>query len=329
MSQNNQDQEIDLLAVGQKISTAFDHLGKSIYNLLGFVKKNIIVISVLFIVGAVAGHFIDKNNNAYVSKIIVVPNFGSVDDLYAKVDLLQARLSANDTVFLKSVGIINDKKVGGITVEPILDVYGLINNNIGTTNNAQNTQNFEMVKLLSENSDINKVIKDDLTSKQYAHHQVKVTSDGQISNEKHIQPILNFLNSSDYFIKIQKEFINNVQVKLKENQVIIGQIDGLLNQFASNTTGAKNDKLVYYNENTQLNDVIINKNNLIAENGNLRLQLINYQKVVKENSIVLNQKNNKGLNGKMGKVLPILFLMLFFGFSILISIYKSFNKKYA
>jgi hypothetical protein len=47
-----------------------------------------------------------------------------------------------------------------------------------------------------------------------------------------IQPILNFLNESDYFEKILEEF-KNTQIKLNQNDTIISQIDAVLNGFSS------------------------------------------------------------------------------------------------
>jgi hypothetical protein len=42
---------------------------------------------------------------------------------------------------------------------------------------------------------------------------------------------------------------------------------------------------VYYNENTQLNDVIQTKDKLIKEQGNLRLELVNADKIVKRTAV--------------------------------------------
>jgi hypothetical protein len=49
----------------------------------------------------------------------------------------------------------------------------------------------------------------------------------------------------------------------------------------------QSDKLVYYNENTQLNDVIKTKEALIYR-GVLRVDLIGMDKIIKENSATLN-----------------------------------------
>ena len=109
-----------------------------------------------------------------------------------------------------------------------------------------------------------------------------------------------------------------------ENDSIISQINGLLNAF-SNTTNSpqKSDKLVYYNENSQLSEVIKTKDALVIEQGIHRIELVNFDKVVKDNSSTLNIKNNQAVNGKMKLILPLLFIGIF----ILIGYFKSYYKR--
>lgn len=328
MNSNAQKEEIDLSEIGQKISSFFDKIGRLLFQFLSFVIKNIVIIVILFITGGVLGYFLDKKNNSYVSEIIVSPNFGSVDDLFTKISLIKSRLAENDTIFLKQIGIDDTKKINTVKIDPIIDVYGLINTNTTTANNAQNTQNFELVKLLAEDSDINKVIKEDLTKRRYSNYTIQIASEGRVNEKRHITPLLNYLNNSNYYNKIKNELVRNIGIKMKENQIIIDQINALLNQFGSTTNNQKNDKLVYYNENNQLNDIINNKNSLIAENGALRVQLVGVDQVIKPTSIVLNQKNTKGTNGKMFLLLPFLFVFLYFTITFAINIFKSFNRKY-
>jgi hypothetical protein len=108
-----------------------------------------------------------------------------------------------------------------------------------------------------------------------------------------------------------------------ENDSIISQINGLLNAFSTTANGSqKSDKLVYYNENSQLNEVIKTKDALVTEQGNHRIELVNFDKIVKDNSITLNIKNNQAVNGKMKLILPLLFIAIF----ILVRYFKSYYK---
>jgi uncharacterized membrane protein len=314
-SQNNDNQEIDLSQISKKIGVFFENISTAIFRGILFFKRNIIWIGILFILGVGLGLYLDKRTKVYDNEIIVSPNFGSVDYLYAKVELISSKISDNDTVFLKEVvGIKEPKKLKKIVVMPITDVYKFINNS---------DKNFEFVKLLAEDGDIKKIVNENLTSKNYPYHLISFTTDKQTSNEKTVEPLLNFLNNSDYFKLIQKEYLNNVRVKMVENDSIISQINGLLNAFSTTANGTqKSDKLVYYNENSQLDEVIKTKDAILTEQGIHRIELVNFDRIVKDNSVTLNIKNTKAVNGKMKLILPFLFIAIF----ILVGYFKSYYK---
>ncbi len=314
-SQNTEDQEIDLSQISKKIGNFFEKISTSIFRGFLFFKRNILWVGILFILGLGIGLYLDRTTKVYDNEIIVSPNFGSIDYLYAKIELISSKINDNDTIFLKEiVGIKEPKKLKKIEIIPITDVYKFINNS---------DKNFEFVKLLAEDGDIKKIVKENLTSKNYPYHLISFTTDKQTSNEKTVEPLLNFLNNSDYFKIIQKEYLNNVKVKMIQNDSIISQINGLLNAFSTTANGSqKSDKLVYYNENSQLNEVIKTKDELVNEQGSHRIELVNFDKIVKDNSITLNIKNTQAINGKMKFLLPLLFIAIF----ILVGYFKSYYK---
>jgi hypothetical protein len=302
MSSNSSDnQEIDLSQVSKNIGKTYDNFLNWIFRGIQFVKRNFILLAILFVIGAALGFYFDKKTNTYDHQIIVNPNFGSTDYVYSKIDLLQSKIKENDTVFLKQIGIQDAKKISKIKIEPIVDVYKFIGNK---------TENFDLIKLLAEDGNIDKIVENRITSKNYPYHTISFTTSKLSTKEKTINPILNYLNDSDFFVAIQKEYVNNVLQKMKANDSTISQIDALMNQFKNRIGGSQSDKLVYFNENTQLNEVIKTKDNLVREQGLLRIDLVSIDKVVKENSFILNSKNSEGTNGKMKFIFPLLLILL-------------------
>jgi small nuclear ribonucleoprotein (snRNP)-like protein len=314
--QNPEDQELDLSQISRKIGHFFEGISNRIFKGILFIKRNIVWVGILFVVGAGLGFYLDKNTKIYDNQIIVSPNFGSTDDMYAKIELINSKIGEGDTIFLKNVvGVKEPKKLRGIEVSPITDVYKFVENK---------AQNFELIKLMAEDGDIEKVIKESITSKNYPFHLIEFSTVNLTSNEATVKPILDYLNSSDYYKKIQHEFVNNVKVKMVENDSVIGQINGFLNTFNSTVSGSqKSDKLVYYNENSQLDAVIKTKDNLVNEQGSHRIELVSLDKIVKDKSVTLNVKNNKKTNGKMKIILPLLFIFLF----VSVNYFKSYYKK--
>ncbi|WP_298117731.1 hypothetical protein [Flavobacterium sp.] len=321
-SQNNDNQEIDLSEISNKIGGLFDSVLMSIFNVILFLKRKAIILLILLIVGAGLGFFLDSNKS-YNSQIIVSPS-GGVDYLYSKIDLVKSRLTEKDRAFFKSIGINNSEKIENIKIEPIVDLYNFVNNNTAIATNAQNTQNFEVIKLLAESNDINKVIEDELTSKNYPYHSILISSKGRIASKDVIEPLLKYLNTDDYMNEISKINKENILIKLKKSEEEIAQIDSLINVISKNISqNNKSNNLIYNNENSEINGLFDLKNKLINEIAYQKIQLVKIDVFVKDISITPNVINTKGIKGKMKLVLPILFISLFVLISLFLSFYKN------
>ena len=199
MSANTQkssdDQEVDLSLISQKIGNFFDGISNFIFNCIQFVLRHSIIFAILIVVGAALGFYLDKVNKTYDHVIVVKPNFGSTDYLYAKIELLSARIMERDTAFLKSIDIQNPSKFTKIDIEPVIDIYQFVND--------RNERNFELLKLMAEDSDIKKIVEEKETSKNYTFHVISFSTRNFTTTEKTIQPLLEFINNSDYYRKIQ------------------------------------------------------------------------------------------------------------------------------
>ncbi|MFM2229029.1 MAG: hypothetical protein RL607_287 [Bacteroidota bacterium] len=313
--QSNSEKEIDLFEMKDNLGSLTSGITKRVVQFISFFINNRIKITILFFVGIVLGFLADYVTKSYTTQVIVTPNFGSNDYLYSKVDLINSKIIQGDTLFLKNVvGIKEPKKVAEVTIKPITDVYRFIENR---------PDNFELIRLMSEDADIKKIIEDKVTSKNYPYHEILIITSKPTAKEKVVNPILNFVNQSDYYKKIQSINIQNVKNKIKANDLIISQIDGVLNGFSRDINGnQKSDKLIYFNENTQLNDIIKSKNDLVVEQGSHKISLVNFEKIIKEINTSLNLKNTSGINGKLKLIFPILFIFLF----TLFRFFKKINK---
>ena len=59
------------------------------------------------------------------------------------------------------------------------------------------------------------------------------------------------------------------------------------------------------------------------------MDLVNFDEIIKKNTVDLNIKNNKGINGKMKLVLPFLLMFCFMGLSLFRNFYKKQSAKMA
>jgi uncharacterized protein YfkK (UPF0435 family) len=301
-TQKENNPEIDLLTVYSRIGDFFEWINTLLFRIIRFFIKNAIVIGVLVVVGFGIGRYLDTNLKAYDNRIIVAPNFGSSDYLYSKINQLKAKIAEGDTIYLKKiVGLQQPKTLKSIDIKAITDVYQFI---------EDKEKNFDLIKLMSEDAGLQKVLSDTITSKNYTYHKIYLTTNSLVNDQDFVQPLLNYLNKSDYYDKVQAISLKNLQQEIIQNDTILAQINAVLNGF-SNGNGSKNDKLVYYNENTQLNDVIRTKEDIIRNQGKNRVKLVRFDKTIKEISSILNIKKAQKIKGNMAFVLPALFVILF------------------
>lgn len=316
-STNTDDQEINLGMISDKIGNFFQSINYLIFRTIKFAIKHVVVLVVLFVVGVAIGILLDKTTKTYDHQIVVKSNFLSTDYLYGKIDLIESKIKEKDTMFLKAIGIKDPSKLTNIEIKPVVDVYQFVNSD----------QNFQMLKLMSEDSDVKKIIEDKTTSKNYPYHLISFTTKDYTSRQKTVEPLMKYLNNSAYYSKIQKEYVNNVHEKIKANEIIIAQIDAFLNGL-SRSDASKDNKLVYYSENSQLNDVIETKDKLLKEQGNHRIDLVNIDEIEKESNSILNIENKTAVNGKLKFVLPIVFILMYLGIFFFIRFYKAQSLKY-
>lgn len=311
---NYNDQEIDLRQVSQKMGRAYESFLSWIFRGILFVKRNLIVLIVLFLIGAGIGYYLDKNSKVYDHEVIVKPNFGSAEYAYSKVNLIKAKLAENDTTFFKSIGVLNFKILTDIEIEPITDVYEFIN---------EKEQNFELLKLMAESSDLNKIITEETTSINYPRHKIIISTNKKILKDDLVSRILEYLNDSDYYRQVQEKFLINYKSKMVSNTQTIIQIDSVIKTFTSiMTAGNKSAGLVYNNQNIQLNDMLKTKNDLILDQGFRIIELADFDKVVKDSSVNLNLKKNKKIASQWKIIFPVAFIFIFIFLGFIKSFYN-------
>jgi len=302
---NNSDSEISLSHVADKVKGYINNLNSAFFNLIQFVIRNIVIIVALIVIGGGLGTYLDKDK-IYTQKIIVMPNFKSVNYLYQEIARINAKIKENDVKYLEKIGIHDADKIAKIEVEAIVDIYEFIDDNGGT---PENDSKFQLFKLISENGDMNKMLEDNTTSKYYKNHIITITTEGKATKENVVDPLLKHLESNTYFKQQQKVFLKNLESVTTSNDSIISQIDAVIKDFSSSAQKNSNN-LVFLNEKTELNQLIDIKQKIIDRNLYANVQKVDLSKVIKDNSIMLNTKVS-GLGSSMKLILPLLFLFLF------------------
>jgi hypothetical protein len=310
MSTNSQDQEIDLGQIGTGIKNFFKGIVNNIFDLIFFVKKKIIIIGVLFVTGVIIAFLVDSKT--YNHEISVIPNFGSNEYLYKKIEQINTKLREEDEAFFKELGIKNYEDVISVEIEAFPAIYSFVNNR-----DQQN--NFELIKLMAEDGDIDKIMKDVITSKNYYHHKISIQTKGMFEEKEFILPLLKYLNSNPYFEVQQKVYQKNLVDKITLNDSLINQIDKLIVLLSSNNSSGT----ISISEKNSIPELVEKKDRLIAEKQYLLTNENIFDKIIKEESSIINIRDYKPLllNNKI--LFPLILILVFLISYSLLNTYKN------
>lgn len=314
--QNNQNVEVDLAAITRKLKQYGTKVNDSFFDLILFFKRNALLFCLVILVGAVLGYFLDKGEKVYENKIVLTPNFESTEYVYTAVELLNAKIKEQDSLFLKKVGFNKPSKLIRIEMKPVTDIFSYIDD----AREDKMNNRIDLFRIMSENGDVEKIIEGDNIKMVYQDHIITITSVGKDSSLNTANVVLKFINGTDYFNKIAEKNRKNIDLKSVKNEEMIGQINNILAGFASARTA---QGAVYYNDNTEVNELVNIKNGLIKEQARNELKKELYTKVAKDKAILVNILKKDITANKMKVILPILLVILTSVILLFIKYYKT------
>ena len=298
MSTNSQDQEIDLGQIGKGINSMLQGAIDSFFKFIFFLKKKLIVLIILGILGVIAAFLL--GSKSYTHEVSVIPNFKSNEYVYTKIAQINTKLREKDRAFFSQIGIQHSDRIKKIEIEAYPALFPFVND-------KENENNFELIKLMTEESGMDKIMNEESIGMNYYHHKITITTEGMLSKEAFITPLLKYLNTSTYFETQQKINLKNVQDKIVLNDSLIAQIDKIIGLLSSNSSNAT----VSISEKNSLPELVQKKDELIYANQFLLLKESNFDKIVKEESSVINIRKFDPLLLNPKVFLP---LLLIFGY---------------
>ncbi|WP_313384727.1 hypothetical protein [Chishuiella sp.] len=304
---DNTNQEIDLIYLAKKIKAFFYYLGLQVFIFFQFILKVKYILFLIIIIGATIGFIIDKYSlKKYKTELVVIPNFNSTDYLYSEIENMDIFKKENSVLF-------ND--IIDIEINPILDTKSFI----------ENSENKEFLKILSENGlKFNDILKDKEILKTNKFHQISLTTKTDKHSKEIIDIILKKINSSKYYINRSKLNIENLNIGKIQLKKSIEQINIILDKLGRNTEITSKD--ISINNYDQLNLIIDLKRNYLDELLKIDTKLVEYKKTIYPVSISYNHISNLKFYSRLTFVLPIIFLLIFFSYSLIKIFYIKFSK---
>ncbi len=304
------DDDIDLSAVFKAIQNFFKSILVAIVSVIQFYWRKKFILLGLIIVGAVLGYFWDNAvEKTYKNQLLVLPNFESTNYLYNKIESIENKIRAGDTVFLKDVFGKEYESVASAEVLPVVDIYNFV---------SRNQSNQDLFELLFEEEADMEFLQDPINSRNYEFHNIVLKVKGEKNHEKLSSDLIDYLNNNNYFKSIKEMSLENLKKQLEKNEGMISQIDSIISYSRNQSAIQIEDNQLSFNDNSGLNDLLRMKSELITNQKAINQSLIKQKETV--NVLDVNNKiidNGSLFNKSKVKLLPLIFL-LFYSFIVLI-----------
>jgi hypothetical protein len=301
-------QEIDLIYLFKKAKEFIFYCGLQLYRLIVFIKKNILILLGLLVIGILIGFLIEKfiptKEN---SELMVVPNFSSTEYLYKEIELLN---NAKST-YKELDGLSN------LAVQPIYNVEDLVD----IKTNIDQEQSF-LSKYL-ENGNIKKEMSDKNLKSLYKYHLITFETDKGKNSKQIGDNILKIINANTYFNeKRVLEQKNLVDQKTQLNKSI-DQINDILSNI-NNSATIKDEKGVNINTYNELSKLVDVKNDYVNQISKIDTKIIQSKSTVYLIKESLNVHKISKFTSNLKFIVPAVLIVFF----LLFKIYQSLKSKY-
>lgn len=301
---NTADDEIDLSVIFKAIQNFFKKILIGIINIFRFYWKHKFILLGLIILGVVLGYIWEKNiDKTYKNQLLVIPNFESANYLYSKIESLESKIAAGDTLFLKEIFGKEYEAVSSVEITPVVDIYNFV---------SLKESNQDLFELLFEEEANMEFLEDPINSRNYEFHNVFLSVRGEEYHEEFSDKLINYLNNNPHFKSLQKISVENLYFQLEENNIMIGQIDSILASSKNNKGMQYQENQLSFNDNTGLNELIKMKRDLLNKDGILRENIIEQSQII--NLIDSNYKvidKESLLKKSKLKLFPLIFVVLY------------------
>lgn len=214
--------EIDLGVVFEKIKLFFKSILIGIVQIFQFFWKHKFVLIGLLVIGFVLQYYIKSiSESTYTNKLLIQTNYKSTEYLYDKVNSINAKIESKDTADLKAIFGNAYARVKEVEVEPVIDVYTLINES------KESKETFEL--LFDEFGDFS-FVEEKININEYPTHKLKIYIKGKKDNESIAKQLYTSLTENPFYEKKKDLTLQNLQEQLLENKTIRSQIDSIIKE---------------------------------------------------------------------------------------------------
>ena len=311
-------EELDIIVLIEKIKLMLLSVCLQIFrrskNFLSEWKRLLAVI----LVGVLLGYFLTDNDkpSSKEATVLVKINFDAGNYVYDTVDLINLKISSEDTdFFTQEIKLNEDETIDEVSISPVIDIKDIMAKDIQANEIRALFENLEY----EDGFSVTEGFKSD-----YDYHFIKVNVSNNSSIET-INKVIDYFNNNPLFAELKERNLQRISSIISDNEQTIKQIDKLLDYYTTETS-ANNSQLYIDNKNLRPNELIKTKITLQSENQELKRESL----TSKETVITINESNvlieNNSLASNKMVYYPFLFLLIYLIVSVLIGLYSYLDK---
>ena len=318
---NEPSDEIDLGQLFALIGNGFDRLFRGLLRVFLYFKKNVIILAILVVVGALIG--LGLRSIIGIEKkldVIVTPNLDTKNYLYNVIEELQADIKAKDTTFFNALGMDIEKMEGfEIEISPL--------KNKNSSSSQDEMQFLELLKDFENTGAISGLLRAELQDKTTKDERITFFFKDDEIGEDYAQKIITYINSNPYYKDLLGVYNENAQTRIALNDSLIRQVDVLINNYTNKMLkeqATTEGRFVLENqEPLNIPSLFSLKNSLIQDTESKKLELEQRQDAITVVNFGKPHKVQKPLFQKRITLVPLAFIGVFF----LISFLRYLNRK--
>ena len=311
-------EELDIIVLIEKIKLMLLSVCLQIFrrskNFLSEWKRLLVVI----VAGVLLGYFLTDNDkpSSKEATVLVKINFDAGNYVYDTVDLINLKISSEDTdFFTQEIKLNEDETIDEVSISPVIDIKDIMAKDIQANEIRALFENLEY----EDGFSVTEGFKSD-----YDYHFIKVNVSNNSSIET-INKVIDYFNNNPLFAELKERNLQRISSIISDNEQTIKQIDKLLEYYTTETS-ANNSQLYIDNKNLRPNELIKTKITLQSENQELKRESL----TSKETVITINESNvlieNNSLASNKMVYYPFLFLLIYLIVSVLIGLYSYLDK---
>jgi len=294
-------EEIDLGYLFERIKSLFKSILIGIVSIIQFFWKHKFRLIGVGVLGIAIGLYLAKTaERIYVNELLIKPNYNSTQYVYDKIDALNFKIESKDSVFLKNIFDENYKKLKGVEINPVVDIYNLI----GQSEDIEET--FKI--LFTEIGDVS-FFESDINKLAYANHKVKVLVAGEELNKEITNAFFSYIKINDFYEKQKDILIDKYSKKLVENEKMRIQIDTIIQSVKEQSLTNQFKQGISFSGSQNVTELIKKKEDLLENDFEIATSLVTENQIISliaVNTALLDNSYNFAY-----RIIPVYFVLFY------------------